>query len=397
MIKTIIASTSEVDDVNLAVEDIKSQLASENGNGQEQGFRQDTKLLKNTIGIATCHYEFVSSGVYRALCEKLPFEIIGTVSPAQAVPNESGLLLLTLMIITSDDTEFVKVLTPSLLSEPGKTITESYKSAARGKKPDLIFTFAAFMIENSGDDYVKTISEISDGAPCFGTLAVDDTADMSKCFILSDGDHYRDRMGMILAYGNIKPKFFIANISDNKILEKSAVVTKSSGHILMEVNGNPVMEYLEELGLTKASEITYAMSAIPFLLDYNDNTPKVSKIFISFTPEKYAICAGSMPQGSTLYIGITDKDDVLITTGEAVDKILESAGDASGLLIYSCISRGMALGYEQFKEMDLIREKLGGKIPFLMANSGGEICPTMVLNEKTINRFHNNAFIACLF
>jgi len=385
MIKTIIASTSEVDDAILAVEQIKSQLGPESG------------LLKNTIGIVTCYYEFVFSGVLKAVCDMLPFEVTGTISPTQSVPNQSDSFLLTLMVITSDDVEFVKILTPSLIAEPKKVIAESYRAAAGTRKPDLILTFAAFMIQNSGDEYVQTISEVSGEAPCFGTLAVDDTRDMANCFMLSDGEHYSDRMTMILFYGNIHPKFYFANISQNKIFKKSAVVTKSAGHVLMEVNGRPVIEYFEELGLGKASETTYAMSTIPLLLDYNDNTPKVSKIFIRLTPEKYAICAGAMPQGSTLYIGITDKDDVLLTTGEAVDRILEDAQNASGLLVYSCISRIMALGSEQFKETELIREKVGKKLPFMMAYSGGEICPTLTFSDNTINRFHNNAFIACLF
>jgi hypothetical protein len=44
-----------------------------------------------------------------------------------------------------------------------------------------------------------------------------------------------------------------------------------------------------------------------------------------------------------------------------------------------------------------VTEKTGGRLPFLMAYSGGEICPTRVSEEKAINRFHNNAYVACLF
>jgi hypothetical protein len=204
-------------------------------------------------------------------------------------------------------------------------------------------------------------------------------------------------MGLLLLYGDIKPKFFIATISANKILGKSALVTKSAGHILMEVNDRPVVEYFEDLGLTKASETAYAMTSLPFMLDYGDGTPQVSKVFIGLTPESYAICAGAMPEGSTLYIGVFDKEDVLLTTEEAVREALAAAADASGLLIYSCISRSMSLGADQLLELDLVKEKLADKLPFMMAYSGGEICPTQISEAKAINRFHNNAFIACLF
>ena len=386
MIKTLVASTAEIDDVEAAVNEVKSQLKPENG------------FLTNTIGIIACHYEFVHSGVFKSICEALPFDVVGTISSGQSVPDKHGLLFLTLMVLTSDDAQFVRVLTPSLMSEPGRVIEESYRTAAGTKKPALIFCFAAFMLQNSGDEYVNVLSRVSGGVPCFGTIAVDDTLDFSNCFMLSNGEHYQDRMSMVLVYGNIKPKFYFANISQDRILEKSAVVTKSEGPVLMEVNGRPVGEYFESLGLKKASENQYAMATLPFLLDYNDGTPMVSKIFVKLSPDGHAICAGAMPEGSTLHIAATDKDDVLLTTGEAIDLLLKDIGKTSekdfGLLIYACISRSMTFGAEQFKEIELVRQKIN--TPFIMAFSGGEICPTLISEGKAINRFHNNAFIACL-
>jgi hypothetical protein len=383
-IRTLTAYTTELDDEKSAIEQICSRLGSLDG------------LMKNTVGIIACHYEYVLSGIYKAICEALPFEVFGTISSAQSVSGESGSLLLTLTVMTSNDVEFVTVLTPSLMTEPGQVIADSYKSACRAEKPALALTFAPFILQNSGDDYVNVLTEASGGVPCFGTLAVDDTPDFANCFMLANGEHYRDRMAMILIYGDVHPRFFVANISENRILEKNAVVTKSAGPVLMEVNGRPVIDYFKDLGLVKASETHYAMSTLPFLLDYNDGTPKVSKIFVALTPEKYAICAGSMPQGSILYMAKTDRDDVMLTTGEAVGAILKEIDDASVLLVYSCISRSITLGVEQFREMEMINRKIGEKLPFMTANSGGEICPTQISEGMAINRFHNNAFIACL-
>ena len=384
MMRTFTAYTAEADDAREAIRQLKEQL--------ETG-----SLLSNTVGIIACHYEFVHSGVVKEVCEALPFDVVGTISSAQAVQGGADALLLTLMVMTSDEVQFDIVMTPSLMEEPGKAIAGSYQNALQNEKPALILTFAPFMLQNSGDEYVNVLSEVSGGVPCFGTLAVDDTADFSNCFMLLNGAHYRDRMAMVLVYGDLQPKFYVANISESKILEKSAVVTKSAGPVLIEVNERPVIEYFEDLGLVEASETQYAMSSLPFLLDFNDGTPKVSKIFVALTPEKYAICAGAMPEGSTMYMAVSDKEDVLFTTGETVEEMQNQLENASGLLVYSCISRSMALGAEQFKEMELIGQKIGGKLPFMTVCSGGEICPTQVSDEKAINRFHNNAFIACLF
>ena len=385
MMKTMTAFTTELDDVELAIEELASQLKIE-GN-----------LLKNTIGIAACHYEFVLSDTYQAICGAFPFDIVGTISSTQSIHGEFGTLALALMVLTSDDVEFEKVLTPSLMSEPGQVIADTYKAAVRAEKPALVLTFGPFMPQNSGDEYVNVLTAASGGVPFFGTLAVDDTLDFSNCFLLADCGYHRDRMAMVLVYGNIHPKFFVANISESRILEKSALVTKSAGPVLMEVNERPVIDYLEDLGLVEASETQYAMTSLPFLLDYNDGTPKVSKIFVMLTPEKYALCAGSMPEGSTLYMATTDTKDIMLTTGQAIDSIMDSLSGASALLVYSCIGRSMTLGADQFKEMELLDQRIGGKLPFLMANSGGEICPTQVSENNAINRFHNNAFIACVF
>ena len=386
MIKTFVASTAEVDDVEAAVEEILSQINPGNG------------LLKNSVGIISCHYEFIDSGIVKAVCDALPFDLAGSITWMLSVENQTDTFMMSIMVLTSDDVEFETVLTPPIIESPGEVIAESYKAAAskRNDKPGLIFAFAPFMPLNSGDEYVDVISQVSGGVPCFGTLAIDDTVDFEHCFVLYNGRHYPDRMAMILAYGNISPKFYIANISSGNALDKSAIVTKSMGHVIMEVNGRSVDEFFEDLGLAKAVETDYAMTSLPFLLDYNDGTPKVSKIFIAMTPERYALCAGAVPEGCLLQVVPSDRADVMLTTEQAIEQILQDIEGASGLLIYSCVARSMALGAGQFDEMLMLNEKIGSRLPYAMMCSGGEMSPTQVVDGVATNRFHNNAFVACL-
>jgi hypothetical protein len=389
MIRTLTAYTENIDDPGAAAAEIKAQL--EKGEG----------LLKNSVGIIACHYEFVHSGTVKAICEGLPFEVAGTISSVQALNNAEdkahGTLFLTLLVLTSDEISFKTGITASLKSEPGKQIGECYRSLAEGSRPSLIFAFGPFMVENSGDEYVNVLSRASEGVPCFGTLAVDDTSDFRECYMLYGGEHYRDRMSLILCYGDINPKFDLASISEDKLLDRTALVTSSEGHILKGVNGKPVVEYFEDLGLIKASETSYAMTSLPFMLDYGDGTPMVSKAFIGLNEEKHAICAGVMPEGSTLYIGVFDKADVLLTTGNLIRRALEETSHPSVVIAYSCISRSMSLGSDIFAEMDLIQKETVGKVTTLMAYSGGEICPTQINETSAINRFHNNTIILCVF
>ena len=389
MTRTFVACTVEVDDKDLAISEIRSQLGI------------DTNLLANSVGIISCHYEFVLSGVAKAVCDALPFDVLGIVSAYQFVDAQPEHISMTIMLITSDDVEFVSVRTPALIGPYGDIIEQSYTDAisTRSDKPALVMAFASFLTANSGDEYVDVISRVSGDVPFFGTLAIDDTPELTYCYMLYNGEHYAAGMSMLLAYGNLSPKFYVANISSEKVLGKTAVITKSVGHVIMEVNGNSVEAYLQELGLKSAAKTAYAMSNVPFLLDYNDGTPKVSKIFVTMTPEGYALCAGSVPEGSGLQLAITDKDDVLFTTGEAMDQIMSDidVSGASGMLVCSCISRLLALGVSQSDEVELVNSKVLGKFPVMMTYSGGEICPTLIREGKSINRFHNNAFAACVF
>ncbi|GHU51403.1 hypothetical protein AGMMS49975_04660 [Clostridia bacterium] len=378
MVKTITAYTEEIDDIELAVGEILGQLELEKN------------PLKNSIGIIACHYEFVFSGVFEALSKALPFDVVGNISSVQAVNGASGTLILTLMVLTSDDVSFEVVLTESLLESPGKVIEDTYKSIQPEQKPKAILMFAPFMPQNSGDEYVNALTKASGGIPCFGTLAVDDTTTFENCFMLFNGAYYTDRMAMLLLYGELNPRFYIATISPEKVrTESPALITKSAGHILIEINGRPVMDFFESLGLAQASETAYALTSLPFMLDYNDGTPQVSKVFIRLTEEKHAICGGATPEGSTLYLGVADKDDILFTTSKLIEKVYEET--PSCVLGFSCVARNMSLGANQLEEVDLFRT--AAKSPFMISSAGGEICPTQTSDNNAINRFHNTAFV----
>jgi hypothetical protein len=391
MIKKIIASTTEVNDVQLAVSQIKSQLNLEN-------------LLENSLGIISCHSSFISSGVVKAVCEALPFDTVGGTSTRFTATNEPDLLPFTIMLLTSDDVEFVSYATPSLAAETTKSITESYKDAATGRygRPSLILTYAPFIKHNNGDNYIEIITAASYGAPCFGTIVTDDSDDFLSGVTIFNGEVFSDRMIISLFYGSVRPKFYIANISLDKVYDsgEGAVITKSNGSTLMQINNRPASDFFEELGLSKAIESKDLMHSLPFLLDYNDGTPRVARIFTQITPERYIVCAGAVPEGSTIQVATNERNDILFTTGAVMDDILKDTTETSGLLIHACLSRGVSLGGDPLEELSLVNFKINAaekKLPILMSFAGGEVCPTTNREDKAINRFHNNTFVACLF
>ena len=102
-----------------------------------------------------------------------------------------------------------------------------------------------------------------------------------------------------------------------------------------------------------------------------------------------------MPVGLTLSIGAMNHDDVVTTTAETVEAAL-AAKKNSAMLMFSCIGRNLALGFDTMAEMECVISHMGDKVPFLMAYSGGEVGPMPYANGY-YNRFHNNTFVACIF
>jgi hypothetical protein len=97
-----------------------------------------------------------------------------------------------------------------------------------------------------------------------------------------------------------------------------------------------------------------------------------------------------------LSIGTPTTAIVLDNAADVINQIKQDPAQ-NGLLIFSCISRNMALA-DSMSEMETVRELLReSPSPFLLAYSGGEICPRCGANNKLINRFHMYAIVACIF
>jgi len=382
MIQTLVASTVEIDDLELAVEEILAQIPL-------------TSLRAHSVGILSCHYDFIQSGAMKAVCAALPFPVAGAVSMSQVTPQALGTFVLSIFVLTSDEADFTIRRSSPFADAPCDAVSNMYREAAAIKDaaPSFAFTFLPFTTAFPADVFVDTISALSGGLPCFGAVALDDTPLYTNSFICVNGEAYTDCAAIVLVYSERVPQFLLATISREKVLPNPALVTKSEGNILMEVNGHHVAKHFESLGLEDSTG-QYAMSALPFLMDFNDGTPPVSRVFTAHTPENYNICAGFIPEGSLMYMGVFDKEDVLHTTSKAVKNALTQA--TNGILMYSCLARSMALGADGQAELSLVQSLIGTQAPYLMAYNGGEICPTQINDTKAINRLHNNTFTICL-
>ena len=385
MINMITASTLEIDDPKIAADDIWSQVG-------------EASLLKNSVGILTCSPEFIETGVLEAIDDILPFETVGMTTLACSTNSEEGMDLLSLSVYTSDDVEFsIGISDPISNDDIVKPINDVYQNtlAKLEGEPKLILPFGPLIPDISGEKIINVVHEAAGSVPVFGSMACSSSFDFDKTYVLAFGKAYEQSLALLMMSGELEPRFILSTISDDKITKQKAIITNSDGSLLKEVNSMNLVEYMKTIGLSHGDGIE-GSSAIPFVVDYCDGTKPSVRGINSDNDDGHAFCGGDMPVGSTLAIGTLDPEDIVKTAGEAVDEALKKK-DVNGLLIFPCQGRNHLLEMDYLAEMETVKEKTENKIPYHVAYSGGEICPSYDENNDPVNRYHNFTFVICAF
>ena len=383
MLKMLTAFTDEVDDAAFAVQEILGQLDL------------DKNLLKNSVGLLFCYTDFIDTGVMKAVCGALPFDVVGCTTMANSTTQGAGMAALSISVLTSDQDLFSAVRSGPLTDTSDASIREAFYRGrqGRGEDPSLIIAFAPLQ-HTGGEVMADAVFAVAENIPVFGLVACDHTLEYENSYTIFNGEAEKDSASMVFIYGDFRPRFFLKIISDEKIQKQKAIITASEGGVLREVNDMPLMQYMEMLGVSKNNGIEN-IGVVPFILKYNDGTPPVARAIYKITPEGHAVCGGKMPMGATLAVGRLDMDDILKTAWSTVTEAVN--GDApNALLMFPCMSRELALGADYLAEIDVIQKTIGKSCPYLLAYAGGELCPDFDDQGKLLNRFHNFTFIACV-
>jgi hypothetical protein len=379
MIKSFTATTREIDDVQAAVAEIILALDLEKN------------LLENSLGIISCFSEFEDTGVLSALSEALPFDCIGTTTCLCASDGQIDQVLLTITVLTSNDCDFKTIAIP--IGENYDQTIDSVLKEQLGQseeKPALFLSFFPLMTTVSGDMMLSAIDKATGGVPLFGTTAVDHTQDYSTAKTLRNGETFRESVVLGAIFGSPKITFEIASIDENKIRKQKAIITESNGNLISGVNDKPILEYFEEIGLSK-DDIAGGLGVVPLVVDYNDGTKPVTRAVFALTPDGQVVCGGEMPVGCTLGVGAVNSEDVLMTAENTLKPL---TGEECAILSYSCVARYLVLGVNNTAEAEKIDEIIGDT-PYMFTYSGGEICPLPDSEGKLKNLYHNYTIVFC--
>jgi hypothetical protein len=386
MFKMISACTNEIDDSEAAVEEILTGLDLEHN------------LMKNSVAYISCYSEFIDTGALRAVIDALPCDCLAVTTQYNMANGVLGDMMLIVSLLTSDTVEFSTAFSAPLTNETrDASIAAAYREAESklSGKPVLAFVCAPLINNIGGDAMLRSFDSVSGGVPVFGTVALDHTHDYSATNVIYNTEVARDRLGMILMAG-VKPRFYVANMLEGRITRLNARITKSEGNVLYEINNEPAIEFMKPFGmLDEQGNVIDGANITPFCISSDRGEPPIVRAVYATAPDGGMVCGGDMPEGSNLWIGSLDFDDVISTTTEIVKKIADD-GNMNGLFIFSCKGRNMAMGTRVFAEMEAVESALDGSgVDYHFAHSGGELGPVYDADGNISNRLHNFTLIAC--
>lgn len=383
MVTMYTARTSEIDEIDEAIEEIKEQI-------------DFSKLKKNSGGIIFCHIDFVDSGMVAALCEELPFSVIGMTSMVSADEHGRGLYDLTLTILTSDEVTFEAGMTDSIDHENYKDEIDKLYQDVRGKvnsDPELIVTFMPYIREVAGYEVVSAMDATCNGLPMWGAITNNIDFNYETVQTICNGKALKAGLAMMFINGPVNPKFIVSSLPESNIDNKRAIITKSEGAILYEINDIPVLDYLAGIGLVINKE---NITTTPLMMYYDDAREPVALGFYTLFDDGSVLTGGEMPVGTSFAVGSINAEGIFESAEEGL-RMVEANQDRQATLLLPCVTRYIMLAPDQEAELNLIEERLAaaGK-PFMMGYSGGEICPMKGADGKLHNRFHNYTFCACV-
>jgi hypothetical protein len=389
MIKVMTAHTMEPNDVDYAIQEVLTQL----GDG----------LLANSIGLLFCNFEFIESTLMGKLCARLPFDVVGCVSQGFAVKDAGEEFMLTLMVLSGDDVEFVSGISASLSGRGEDAVETLYRDlVARGtnpREPALVFAFPPFCSAEStitGNAIIRTLDRVSGGVPVFGSVAVDHTVKVRAPGTIYNGEYYSDCLPLVLLRGNIKPRFFACSVPRGVQIEQKAVITEAGGNRLLSIDNMPAAAFMEKIGIGRQDDVDI-IYAFPIVIDRHDGSEPLLIAMSKVDAGGALVSEQDVPTSGTVTIGTIDEKLVISSTRYFIDRIKKTP-PRNALLVFSCLSRTLTF-QNPMEEITFIRQAFADlPVPFLYVYSGGEICPLHKPGvDKPVNDFHQFTVIACAF
>jgi hypothetical protein len=181
-------------------------------------------------------------------------------------------------------------------------------------------------------------------------------------------------------------------------------VTRSTGHIVYQLDHRPAVSIYEDFLGIKREELTQEPLAsvtmtYPLGTQVRGYPEYLLRAAIRVGRAGSLICTGDVPQGSEVRLMIGGYESALEAAQQAACDAVERLGTRrlKGALVFCSVARQKMLGSEFHGEIDVIRDALGGSGVRLGGfYSYGEVAPTprAIGRAKTqVPLFHNESVV----
>jgi hypothetical protein len=159
-------------------------------------------------------------------------------------------------------------------------------------------------------------------------------------------------------------------------------VTRASGNILYELNGEPALKVFERFLGKHAQKlpaigVEYPIGLLGQWGDVGADDYCLLRATMSVNRENGSISfAGEIPEGAMVSLTCGDTTSIIDAAEKAAQLALSDMGDAVPAMIfcYSCMARKIVLGRRTREEIDRIRSIIGASVPILGFYTYGEYC-----------------------
>jgi len=157
--------------------------------------------------------------------------------------------------------------------------------------------------------------------------------------------------------------------------DKGAVVTKSNGRIVYELNGRPAAEVMRELlDVDELTPEVFAENPIgvrtgDVFADY------IIKSFVTENPDGSLPCYAEVHEGSYISLMKTDKKTTEERFKFALKSAIEDAGnpeEIGAIIVFNCILRGILTQKLGVDDIKIAQEVVGKDVPVIGFNTYGE-------------------------
>lgn len=387
-----LAVTTETYDMDLAASELAAQI------------KASFPPVANSCGILFADPDYDGELLLARLRDELDMEIIGSTSAAMLSSRGYHAMCATLLVMGGDDCVFGAALSPPLdgihTEQQLKETFDRARAKLGNNEPVVIFTLSAADAGCIEDARLSLLRKFGGDIPVFGGVAADHF-EFAHTRVFGEGGSGTASMALLLAGGNIRPKFVMRNVS-RKHLSKSRI-TSSSGNTVHTIDGVSAYDYMVRHGADASSSM--ALHFTPLLVETqdgeNDDGHIICRPFIALDPETgHGTTISEVPVGSAVTVQTIQGSDIGDASRDAMESLLRGIEEEkdyhySTVLVMSCAARHMVLAFDREREAILAKSIFPAGLNFAGFYSFGEFCPISVEQGKADNRLHNLSLGLC--